>query len=45
MAGKVELKLKRLNIYYSLYLLEEGFALISDLILYFEFISIERFEF
>jgi hypothetical protein len=40
----VQLSLKRFNIYYSLYVEEEGAERITRDILYFEYIAIERFE-
>jgi hypothetical protein len=38
------LKLKRLSIYYSLYIGDDGAKLLSENIFFFEFITIERFE-
>lgn len=38
------MKLKRFNIYYSLYIGLEGAELINKEILFFEYISIERIE-
>ncbi|CAK55641.1 unnamed protein product (macronuclear) [Paramecium tetraurelia] len=42
--SSTQLKLKRFNIYYSLYIGLEGAELINKEILYFEYISIERIE-
>ncbi|CAD8043825.1 unnamed protein product [Paramecium primaurelia] len=42
--SSTQLKLKRFNIYYSLYIGQEGAELINKEILFFEYISIERIE-